>query len=616
MTMLATKIQDKPTATRPTAPRKVFCVIEHAYRSELVAQDVCNGRFSLAGTMIEMGNEIDWLTNPLPHDDEAQIEWHKFYYGLDLAQQYRLTGESRFLRTWEHLVRSWIRQVPVDFSSTDVLARRIQNWIYAWQIFAQADLFNRLSNEFELEILDSIEAQVIHLRENLTPERNHRTLELYALFITALAFPHLGRKYRLLEFAMTELHRNLLTDVRPDGVHREISTHYHHTVLRSFLGARHNAELLGLTFPPSFDERLLRMCEFAMHVHRPDGEIPAISDSDSGSYVDLLKLAGEIFSRPDFTYVATTGREGRAPRQLSSSFHDGGYFIQRSGWGNGNEKFENERYLIFDCGPLGDGGHGHYDALSIEVAANGKPLIADTGRFTYSEESAINWRHYFKGTAAHNTVTVDGLDQTTYRRGKPKQPVACATFLQQLNTPDLHVISGKVVSPNYDAIHTRRIIFVRNEYWIIADSMKATESHRYDLRVHLTPDAWNKIITLYSGRNTLVRTPDVALIFDENLKPVVQPSWHSTSYGVKHRSACVSVVEENTDVEFFTVIYPLGGSRATPRFHVEKSDLTFSFEVIGVGDEHRMTDKVVLRLDDERCAIESFQRSEELNNDQ
>src|SRR5439155_27302958 len=43
----------------------------------------------------------------------------------------------------------------------------------------------------------------------------------------------------------------------------------------------------------------------------------------------------------------------------------------RSGWGNGLEPFEDERYLVFDCGPLGRGNHGHLDLLSFEMAAYG-----------------------------------------------------------------------------------------------------------------------------------------------------------------------------------------------------------------------------------------------------
>ena len=52
-----------------------------------------------------------------------------------------------------------------------------------------------------------------------------------------------------------ELDRNLATDFRPDGVHREASTHYHAIALRSFVGARENARRYGVELPAGFDER-------------------------------------------------------------------------------------------------------------------------------------------------------------------------------------------------------------------------------------------------------------------------------------------------------------------------------------------------------------------------
>ena len=61
--------------------------------------------------------------------------------------------------------------------------------------------------------------------------------------------------------------------------------------------------------------------------------------------------------------------------------------MQRSGWDR------QARFLLLDCGPLGAGGHGHYDLLSLEVSAGGRPLIVDPGRYTYSEAGEENWRH-------------------------------------------------------------------------------------------------------------------------------------------------------------------------------------------------------------------------------
>jgi heparinase II/III-like protein len=587
-----------------TMPRLVFCVIGRLHRDLALAEQICLGQFTHAGITLALGTTPDWLTSAFPGDDEWRIEWSKFYYGLDLAAAFNETGDPKFLYVWEDLVTSWIEQVPVDIDPSDVTGRRIQNWIYAWNQFAAAPAFPGFTEGFADQLLNSLAAQIEHLRLNLTAERNHRTLELYALFIAALALPELDPQGELLKFSIEELHRNLLADIRADGVHREHSTHYHMIALRSFAGARINAQLYGLEFPDGFDRCLERACEFALHIHRPDGAIPALSDSDSGSYLDILKLADTIFLRPDFLYVASKGKKGTPPSEKYVSFSEAGYFIQRSGWGENQTAFADERFLVFDCGPLGDGGHGHYDALSIEVAAGGRPLIVDPGRFTYHEDK-FNWRHWFKGTAAHNTVCVDGLDQTPYRCGKPKGPLAEAQLVERLSAPNFDLLHGRVTSPAYDAIHTRFIFFIADEYWVIVDKLNGAVPHDYDLRFHLAPEAMNHLaIQKHEGNNAVI-APGLALIFESNHEPHVEPGWFSPEYGKKISAPVVSVRSRAADAVFFTLVMPRELNDPLPVFRGDAYSDRISFEVSGVGRDKSEIDHVVWGARAEHFAIGS-----------
>ena len=580
-------------AALKTKPRPIFCVIEHSHRDRAVAEAVSAGRFSHAGTTLELGVRPDWLTAAFPLDEEWRIEWSKFYYGLDLAVAFRETGDMRFLSSWENLVESWIEQVPVEFDSSDVTARRIQNWIYAWSLFESDQRFPGFRQGFDERIVGSIREQAKHLRQNLSAERNHRTLELYALFITALALPEIDDDGRLLSFSMDELCRNLLADVRTDGVHREHSTHYHMIALRSFIGARINVERYGLSFPKEYDERLERACEFAMHCHRPDGVIPALSDSDGGSYLDVLELAATLFSRADFLWVATQGREGSPPKQKYAGFGESGYFFQRSGWGEGPSEFKDERFLVFDSGPLGDSGHGHYDALSVEIAAGGRPLVVDPGRYTY-HEGTPNWRRWFKGTAAHNTVCIDGLDQTPYRCGKPKGAVAETRLIERLSAPNFDLICGRLESPSYEAIHTRFIFFIADEYWVIVDQLRGERPHNYDLRFHLAPEAMNHVTVESAGNNQAVLAPGLSLVFPANNKPAIQPGWFAPKYGEKLPAPVVSVrADEVVNTDFVTLVDPRNLNDPLSTLKVIESAGCISFVVSGVGPERSETDCVV-----------------------
>ena len=572
-------------------PRPVFCVIEHLHRSRDLAEQVCAGHFTHGGVSLALGLRPDWLSSDFPADVEWRIEWSKFYYGLDLAAAYNETGDQTFLNAWEQLVLSWIEQVPVDLDQSDVTGRRIQNWIYAWQEFIGAPSFRGFREGFSGRLFESVAAQVEHLRSHLTAERNHRTLELYALFIAALALPELNTQNDLLAFAIRELHHNLLTDIRIDGVHREHSTHYHMIALRSFIAARVNAQLFTLEFPHDFDRRLEQACEFALQAHRPDGAIPALSDSDTGCYLDVLRLAAVIFSRADFLYVATGGNEGTPPAEKFATFSAAGYCTQRSGWGD-ERPFAEERFLIFDCGPLGDGGHGHYDALSVEIAANGRPLLLDPGRFTYHEDT-FDWRHWFKGTAAHNTVCVDGLDQTPYRSGKPKGQVAEARLLERLSAPNFDVLRGQVTSPAYDAIHTRSIFFIADEYWVIVDQLQGSLPHDYDLRFHLAPEAMNRTAVKGYTENFAVVAPGLALVFASDHLPQLEPGWFSPEYGQKFPAPVVSLRTNASNAVFLTLVVPLELNDPLPSVRVSSNEADrISFEVAGVGSNRLQIDRV------------------------
>ena len=358
-------------------------------------------------------------------------------------------------------------------------------------------------------------------------------------------------------------------------------------MLRSFLGARENARRFGLEFRSDFDERLARACEFSMHVHRPDGSIPALSDSDSGSYLDLLALGADLLrsadqsrpeggvrlqpdqGRPDWLYVATRGQRGTPPTYTSANFPIGGYFVQRSGWGDGGGSFEGERFLAFDCGPLGDGGHGHYDALSIEVAS-GRPLVVDPGRYTYCDDSP-HWRRWFKSTAAHNTVTVDGLDQTPYCRGKPRAGMARASLTQRLTARGLDVLYGEVTSPavrgHPPAAHPfrRRRGPARPRQ---PRGIAAASGHV--LRFHLAPDAAGAPgVTRAGARGT--RAPGLGLLVAPPWPISIEEGWVSAAYGVKEPAPVVVATADGVGrADFFSLLMPLGDAAPMPAFEVTR----------------------------------------------
>jgi uncharacterized heparinase superfamily protein len=68
--------------------------------------------------------------------------------------------------------------------------------------------------------------------------------------------------------------------------------------------------------------------------------------------------------------------------------------------------------IILDCGEIGPSyqpGHTHCDFLSYELMAAGRRLVVDTGVCEYEPGKM---RAYVRSTKAHNTVSVDGAEQS------------------------------------------------------------------------------------------------------------------------------------------------------------------------------------------------------------
>lgn len=513
--------------------RDVVSVVDDAHRDLQVARDACAGRFTHAGTTLRLGTRPDWLASGTA-DEEWRIEWVKLYEGLHLAHAFEQTVDRRYPTTWTALVESFCEQVPVGHDTSDVTARRLQNWLYAWQRFESVDPESVDDTTRDL-LRARIARDAAHLADHLTAERNHRTMELYTLLLVGIAFDDEVRAQRALEL----LADNAAADILDDGVQRERSSDYHMIVLRSLVGAVLNARSAGLRTPATLVDRTHRACTFGLHLQRPDGTTPALSDGDQGDFRPLLRLAASVLDRPDLAWAASDGSLGSAPKERMATFGTGGYAIQRSGWGDRGRHYVDERWAVLDCGPLGDGGHGHYDHLSVEMMADGRRLVVDPGRYTYDADDA-DWRHRFKGTAAHNTVCVDGLDQTTFHPGKPKGAVSGARLVARHTQPGLDVVTAETRSPNYDAVHVRSLALVADSYWIVVDELTGEQPHEYVARWHLDPE-----LTLFDEPEeratlTTVRTVGASFSFTPG-RLRVEHGWVSPDYGVKTAAPILAV---------------------------------------------------------------------------
>ena len=152
----------------------------------------------------------------------------------------------------------------------------------------------------------------------------------------------------------------------------------------------------------------------------------------------------------------------------------------RSGWAR------DAHQLIFDVGPLGDFGHGHADLLSVQCAVFGAPCLVDAGTYCYT--AVAGWRDFFRSTAAHSTVTLDGLSQAIPAGPFNWQARPSARVLKWQSTATFdfadaeHDAYCRLADP---VTHRRRVLFVKPRFWVLVDDLDGTAEHRVDLRFQL-----------------------------------------------------------------------------------------------------------------------------------
>ena len=590
------------------------------------AERICGHKLDLLGYRnLDYGATIDWHCDRVHNKRAPRRPFHQIRY-LDfteagdvkitwelnrhqhlvtLAKAYRLTGEQKFaveiFDQWKHWHKENPYPIGINWVSSLEVAFRSLSWLWMYFILGNCPVE---PSEFRAEWTQALAVSGRHIERYLSTyfsPNTHLLGEVVALFFIGTLCPELPSAARWKQRGWDIVVQEAERQVRADGFHFEQSTYYHVYALDLFLHARMLAAKNQVSVPTAFDAKLEKMLT-ALSLLSRAGTPPSFGDDDGGRVfdparnlsrhlVDPLATGAVLFRRGDFKFLAGDIREealwllggpalvefdalpAARPPSESLALPDSGFYLISSPAA--------EQQLVIDAGPQGaaTAGHGHADALSLCITSQRGPLLIDPGAGEYVGDG--NERDAFRGTAAHNTLRVDGVDQAD-----PKGPFAWtnlpAVAVERWitgETFDLFIGSHNGYSRLPSPVRHRRWVFSRKgSFWFVRDVAEGEGQHHLEISWHLSPDftkqgdsirsdgacpvsdAASRVSTFVSSD----RTHGLASLTAESdgWSREMLPAWWSPAYGQKQPATVLHFgTMASLPAEFVTLLVPLSSGK-------------------------------------------------------
>jgi hypothetical protein len=580
---------------------------------------VCD-RFDILGHQnLSYGDPIDWHADPLrgrraplvhwsrvPYLDVERIGDHKVIWELNrhqhlvtLGQAFCLTGDERYASTIVRHMTEWMDSNPpklgINWSSSLELAFRAIAWAWALRLVGSS---RAVSRPFKTRVLKFLYIHARHISAHLSTyfsPNTHLTGEALGLLYVGTCFEEFRDARRWRELGWSILERELARQIRSDGTYFEQTTWYQRYTADFYLHALQLREYAGHSVSDDVRQRIGHVIDVLIHFTGPCGLTPLIGDDDGGQLLPLviaapgdfratLAHAAILLQRPDCAALAGDGAaclpwlmgksgvkafdemERRLPVSTARLFPDGGYFVARDRWAS------DANCLVVDCGPHGSlsFGHAHADALAFELTVGGVPILVDSGTFSYAGPE----RDEFRATAAHNTLTVDGLSSSESDRPFRWKTAARCALSSAAGDQRFAYFKGEhdgFMRLRDPARHRRAIFTAFGDFTAVLDIIEANGPHAITGRFHFSPDlavarsSDGTIITASDRRDSGAPIVDL-LVVGQNVTLGLEAGRVAPTYGMVVDAQVGTFNSQGTGTrQFWTVIVPRGpGRRAVP----------------------------------------------------
>ena len=493
------------------------------------------------------GTDINWGTRPVP-DNEWVWQLNRMSFWSDMASAYWHTGDEKYAKEWCNQLIDWTLKNPNDkdhnYAWRSIEAGiRGHSWTALFQYFIDSPNF---TPEVLTAFLNSFYDHAEYLMTKYSSKSNWGLMEAEGLAFIAITFPEFKDSDKWLTEAVKRLNAEIDIQVYPDGHQRELAMGYHLGCINWFLRTYDLAKMNGKSdvFPPSYVEKVEKMCEVPLKLSHPDGTFAQFGDAwagKPGQNKRKFQEWGERFNRPDFRFLASGGENGKMPDSTAYALPYSGLYSMRSSWD------KDAICLVLKCGPDG-GGHCQPDNGTFELSAGGRTLMPDGGSYIYSGDPEN--RSWFRQTKVHQTLTLDEKNSKYAPKLLKWEPG---------KSDDILVVENG----SYNNLsHRRSVFFVDKRYFVIVDDAYGSATGNVDLHFQLAPGvaAFNsdelKVTSSFKeGWNVLVQTQKQhGLVLEEEDGQV------SFLYTKKEPRPAfryrINKVSEGSNIRFVTLVAP------------------------------------------------------------
>lgn len=427
---------------------------------------------------------LKWTHRGPSGDWEWTLTLNRHHHLACLLDAYRRTGNGKYAARIDAHLRDWIpASLPYPArANVGELWRglEISFRAKAWaRVFYALQQDSHLSPAARLLVLTSLPEHADHLRRFHASHNNWTTMEISGLGMVAAAWPEYREAPEWLAYASDTLARELSAQVYPDGAQHELTHHYHWVALANVEQFAAICRGAGIDLTAEYRAGLERMWHYLAAVLRPDGCGSLNNDSDLINFRHSVREAAETYGRPDWAYIAANGAAGEKPAYGPSLvFPWAGQLVIRSGWD------ADALWAFFDAGPWGTH-HQHNDKLHVSLAAYGRDLLVDSGRFVYTGKDVRFLNKYARLSRAHNLVLIDGKGQ------KPGPRLATEPLADKNHRVSPEMTFARGTCDHFEAegraVHTRVVIHLPGNLIVVADRIQTDRPRKLQALWHWHP---------------------------------------------------------------------------------------------------------------------------------